>query len=148
MEKLKNLSKEEIKKIIPHREPFLLIDEVVEVEPGKRIKGIKYVKQDEYYFKGHFPSNPIMPGVLMIEAIAQTGAIAALLLPENKGKFVLFAGIDKVRFKKVVKPGDKLLIDVEMVDIRRNIGRAKGIATVDGSPACSAEIMFALVQKV
>jgi len=96
---MKKLNKEEIEKIIPHRPPFLLVDEVVEVEPGKKIKGIKYVSGDEYYFKGHFPSNPIMPGVLIIETIAQVGAVSLLMMPENKGKLVLFAGIDKARFK-------------------------------------------------
>jgi len=141
---MKKLNKEEIEKIIPHRPPFLLVDEVVEVEPGKKIKGIKYVSGDEYYFKGHFPSNPIMPGVLIIETIAQVGAVSLLMMPENKGKLVLFAGIDKARFKKIVKPGDKLEIEVEMGSFKRNIGKARGKATVDGKVACIAEIMFAI----
>lgn len=141
---MKKLNKEEIEKIIPHRLPFLLVDEVVEVEPGKKIKGIKYVSGDEYYFKGHFPSNPIMPGVLIIETIAQVGAVSLLMMPENKGKLVLFAGIDKARFKKIVKPGDKLEIEVEMGSFKKNIGKAKGKAIVGGKIACITEIMFAI----
>jgi 3-hydroxyacyl-[acyl-carrier-protein] dehydratase len=141
---MKKLNKKEIEKIIPHRPPFLLVDEVVEVEPGKKIKGIKYVSGDEYYFKGHFPSNPIMPGVLIIETIAQVGAVSLLMMPENKGKLVLFAGIDKARFKKIVKPGDKLEIEVEMGSFRKNIGKAKGKAMVGGKIACITEIMFAI----
>ncbi|MBU4293306.1 MAG: 3-hydroxyacyl-ACP dehydratase FabZ [Actinobacteria bacterium] len=138
------MNKEDIKKIIPHREPFLLIDEVLEVEPGKSIKAVKNVDENEYYFKGHFPQNPIMPGVLMLEAIAQAGAIAVLLLPENKGKLALFAGIDKARFKKIVRPGDKLEIEVEITDFRRNIGKARGTVRVGGDVACYSEAMFAI----
>ncbi len=138
------LTKKDIEGIIPHRDPFLLIDEIIEVEPGKTIKGVKYVSGEEYYFKGHFPGNPIMPGVLQVETIAQVGAVAVLMLPENKNKLMLFAGIDKARFKRLVKPGDKLEIEVELTDFRRNIGKAKGKATVDGEIACSVEIMFAI----
>ncbi len=138
------LNKEDIKKIIPHREPFLLIDEVLDLVPGKKITAIKYVKEEEYYFKGHFPSNPIMPGVLILEAIAQAGAISVLSLEENKGKIVLFAGIDKARFKKIVKPSDKLYIEVEITDFRRNIGKAKGTAKVLNDIACVAESLFAV----
>lgn len=138
------LNKADIEKIIPHRDPFLLIDFVKEIIPGKSIKAVKNVKGDEYFFKGHFPGNPIMPGVLIVEAIAQAGAIAVLILPENKGKLVLFAGIDKARFKRIVRPQDELVIDVEITDFRRNIGRAKGKATVNGELACSAEAMFAV----
>jgi 3-hydroxyacyl-[acyl-carrier-protein] dehydratase len=141
---MKEMGREDIKKIIPHREPFLLIDKVIEVEPGKRIKALKYVKQEEYYFKGHFPSDPIMPGVLMVEAIAQAGAVSLLMLPENKSKLVLFAGIDKARFKKIVRPGDELVVEVEMENFKRNIGKAKGKAAVGGDIACMVEIMFAL----
>lgn len=138
------LNKKEIEEIIPHRDPFLLIDEVIEMEPGKKIKAVKYVKEDEYYFKGHFPSNPIMPGVLMLEAIAQAGAVALLVLRENKGKIALFAGIDKARFKRIVKPGDELLIEVELTDFRMNIGKARGTVKCSDILVCSAEIMFAL----
>jgi 3-hydroxyacyl-[acyl-carrier-protein] dehydratase len=141
---MKEMGREDIKNIIPHREPFLLIDKIIDIEPGKRIKAVKYVRQEEYYFKGHFPSDPIMPGVLMVEAIAQAGAVSLLMLPENKGKLVLFAGIDKARFKRIVRPGDKLVIEVEMENFRRKIGKAKGKAAVGGDIACTVEIMFAL----
>src|SRR4030042_4580355 len=139
---MKEMNRKDIEGIIPHRDPFLLIDKIIEVEPGKRIKAVKYVKQDEYYFKGHFPASPIMPGVLIVETIAQAGAVLALMMPENKGKLVLFAGIDKARFKKIVKPGDELLVEVELENLRRNIGRAKGRATVRNETACTVEIMF------
>jgi len=138
------MTKKDIENIIPHRDPFLLIDEILEIEPGKRIKGVKHVSEEEYYFKGHFPGNPIMPGVLQVETIAQAGAVAVLILPENKGKLILFAGIDKARFKRMVKPGDELIIEVEIESFRRNIGKGKGKATVDGKLACAADIMFAL----
>ena len=138
------LTKKDIEGIIPHRDPFLLVDEIIDVEPGKTIKGVKYVNGEEYYFKGHFPGNPIMPGVLQVETIAQVGAVAVLMLPENKNKLTLFAGIDKARFKRLVKPGDRLEIDVEFTDFRRNIGKARGKATVDGEIACTVEIMFAV----
>ena len=141
---MSEMTKKDIENIIPHRDPFLLIDEILEIEPGKRIKGVKHVSEEEYYFKGHFPGNPIMPGVLQVETIAQAGAVAVLILPENKGKLVLFAGIDKARFKRMVKPGDDLIIEVEIESFRRNIGKGKGRATVDGKLACAADIMFAL----
>lgn len=141
---MKEMSRKDIESIIPHRDPFLLIDKIIEVEPGKRIKAVKYVRQEEYYFKGHFPSNPIMPGVLIVETIAQAGAVSVLMLPENKGKLVLFAGIDKARFRRIVKPGDELAVEVEMESFKRNIGKAKGRAMVGNDIACTADIMFAL----
>jgi len=141
---MKAMGREDIEKIIPHREPFLLIDKIIDMEPGKRIKAVKCVRQGEYYFKGHFPSDPIMPGVLIVEAVAQAGAVALLIMPENKGKLVLCAGIDKARFKRIVRPGDELLIEVEMENFRRNIGRAKGKAMVGDDIACTVDIMFAL----
>lgn len=141
---MSGFNKAQIKKIIPHREPFLLVDEVIEIKPGKKIKAIKEVKEQEYYFEGHFPSNPIMPGVLIVESMAQAGAISLLVLPEHKGKIALFAGIDRVRFKKLVKPGDRLELEVECLQFRRGVGKARATAKVDGQLACSAEIMFAL----
>lgn len=142
---MKEMNRKDIEGIIPHRDPFLLIDKIIEVEPGKRIKAVKYVRQDEYYFKGHFPASPIMPGVLIVETIAQAGAVLALMMPENKGKLALFAGIDKARFKRIVKPGDELTVEVELENFKRNIGKAKGKAMVGSDTACTAEIMFALV---
>ena len=141
---MKEITRNDIENIIPHRDPFLLIDKIIEVEPGRRIKAVKYVREQEYYFKGHFPSNPIMPGVLMVETIAQTGAVLALMMPENKGKLVLFAGIDKARFKRIVRPGDELMVEVELENIRRNIGKAKGKAMVGNDIACVTEITFAI----
>ena len=141
---MKEITRNDIENIIPHRDPFLLIDKIIEVEPGRRIKAVKYVREQEYYFKGHFPSNPIMPGVLIVETIAQTGAVLALMMPENKGKLVLFAGIDKARFKRIVRPGDELMVEVELENLKRNIGKAKGKAMVGNDIACATEIMFAI----
>jgi 3-hydroxyacyl-[acyl-carrier-protein] dehydratase len=141
---MEEMNKKEIENIIPHRDPFLLVDKIIEIEPGRRIKAVKYVRQEEYYFKGHFPSNPIMPGVLIVETMAQAGAVLALMMPENKGKLALFAGIDRARFKRIVRPGDELVLEVELENFKRHIGRAKGKATVGNQIACVAEIMFAM----
>ena len=138
------MSRKDIENIIPHRDPFLLLDKIVKIDYGKRIKAIKYVKKDEPYFKGHFPGIPIMPGVLIIETIAQAGAVLMLMRPENKGKLVLFAGINRARFKRIVKPGDELTIELELKNSRRNIGRAIGRVTVGDEVVCIAEILFAL----
>jgi 3-hydroxyacyl-[acyl-carrier-protein] dehydratase len=137
-----------IRKIIPHRYPFLLVDRIVELEPGARAVGIKNVTANEEFFQGHFPDFPVMPGVLIVEAIAQVGAVAMLSQPEFEGQVALFAGIDKVRFRRQVKPGDTLLIKVELGQIRRNIGSGNGTATVDGEVACRGEFMFAVVPDV
>ena len=137
----------EIMRIIPHRYPFLLIDRVLELEPGKRVVAIKNVSANEPQFTGHFPERPIMPGVLMVEALAQAGAVAVLSLPEHAGKLALFAGIDNVRFKRQVRPGDTLRLEVELQQIRRGIGMGSGTASVEGELACRGDIMFALVDK-
>lgn len=138
------LDSEQIKDIIPHRYPFLLVDKVLEKEEGKRVVGLKNVTINEPFFQGHFPEYPVMPGVLIVEALAQVGAIAVLDIEENKGKIGFLAGIDKCRFKRQVRPGDQLKLEVEIIRMRGAIGKGKGIATVDGEVACEAEIMFAI----
>lgn len=135
---------QQIKEIIPHRYPFLLVDKIIEQEEGKRVVGIKNVTANEPFFQGHFPDYPVMPGVLILEALAQAGAIAVLGLEENQGKIGFLAGVDKCRFKQQVKPGDQLKLEVEIIRMRGSIGKGKGVATVDGKVACEAEIMFAI----
>jgi len=135
---------EKIKAIIPHRYPFLLIDKVVEIEEGKRAVGIKNVSANEPFFQGHFPQYAVMPGVLIVEALAQVGAVALLKMEENQGRLAFFAGIDRCRFRRQVRPGDQLRLEVEIIRYRGKIGKGKGVATVDGEVACEAEIMFAL----
>ncbi|MFA6001760.1 MAG: 3-hydroxyacyl-ACP dehydratase FabZ [Thermoleophilia bacterium] len=141
------LTREQIKEIIPHRDPFLFLDEVIELVPGERAVAIKNVRADEPHFKGHFPGRPVMPGVLMIEALAQAGAVVALSLPENQGKLVLFAGIDGVRFKRIVVPGDILRLEVEMTRMRGTIGKGEVRALVDGELACKATLTFMIVEN-
>lgn len=135
---------EQIKQTIPHRYPFLFVDKVTEIEEGKRVTGMKNVTINEPFFQGHFPDYPVMPGVLILEALAQVGAIAVLGIEENKGKIGFLAGVDKCRFKRQVKPGDQLKLEVEIIRMKGPIGKGKGIATVDGEVACEAEIMFAI----
>ncbi|MEK5444801.1 MULTISPECIES: 3-hydroxyacyl-ACP dehydratase FabZ [Fredinandcohnia] len=137
----------EIKEIIPHRYPFLLVDRILEMEDGKRALGIKNVTANEEFFNGHFPGYPVMPGVLIVEALAQVGAVAMLKKEENKGRLAFFAGIDNCRFKRQVVPGDQLRLEVEITRLRGSIGKGKGIATVDGELVCETEIMFALGEK-
>ncbi len=139
------LNKEEIEKIIPQRDPFLMIDEVETYTPGECAIAYKHVSENEYYFKGHFPGNPIMPGVLIVESLAQTGAIAILSMEENKGKNALFGGIDKIRFKKQVVPGDTLKLEVKIIKRKGPIGIGEAIATVDGKIAAKGELTFAIV---
>ena len=134
----------EIMEILPHRAPFLLIDTVEELEPGKRVVAKKCVTYNESFFQGHFPGNPVMPGVLICEALAQAGAVAILGLDENKGKTAYFASMDKVKFKKKVLPGDVLMLEVELVKIKGPFGIAKAKATVDSKVAVSGEFTFAL----
>lgn len=139
------LNKEEIKKIIPQRDPFLMIDEVEEYVPGESAIAYKHVNENEYYFKGHFPGNPIMPGVLIVESLAQTGAVAILSMEENQGKNALFGGIDKLRFKKTVVPGDTLKLEVKIIKRKGPIGIGEAIATVNDKIVAKGELTFAVV---
>ncbi|HBU68400.1 3-hydroxyacyl-ACP dehydratase FabZ [Lactobacillus salivarius] len=132
----------EIKRIIPHRYPMLLIDRVEELIPGEKAVARRNVTINEELFNGHFPGNPVMPGVLIVEALAQTGAVALLSLPEFKGKTAYFGGIKSAKFRKVVRPGDSLRLEVTLEKIRNNVGLGKAIATVDGKKACTAELTF------
>lgn len=134
----------EIMKVIPHRYPFLLIDGILELDPGKKAVGIKNVTINEPYFQGHFPGYPVMPGVLIIEAMAQVGAVAVLSMPEMEGRLALFAGIDGARFRRQVAPGDQLMLEVEILKTKGPIGKGKGVARVDGKLAAEADLMFAL----
>ncbi|MCY6485277.1 3-hydroxyacyl-ACP dehydratase FabZ [Clostridium aestuarii] len=132
----------EIQEIIPHRYPFLLVDRIEEIEEGKRAVGYKNVTINEYFFQGHFPQEPVMPGVLIIEALAQVGAVALLSMEEYKGKIAYFGGINKAKFRRKVVPGDVIRLEVEMTKMRGPAGFAKAIATVDGKKAAEAELMF------
>lgn len=135
---------QQIKEVIPHRYPFLLVDKVLEMEEGKRVVAIKNVTANEPFFQGHFPDYPVMPGVLIVEALAQVGAIGVLHMEANKGKIGFLAGLDKCRFRRQVVPGDQLLLEVEITRMKGPIGKGKGIATVNGEVACEAEITFAI----
>ena len=139
------LNKEEIKSIIPQRDPFLMIDEVEEYVPGESAIAYKNVNEQEWYFKGHFPGNPIMPGVLIAESLAQTGAVAILSMDENKGKNALFGGIDKMKFKRKVVPGDRLKLEVKIIKRKGPIGVGEAIATVNENIVAKGELTFALV---
>jgi 3-hydroxyacyl-[acyl-carrier-protein] dehydratase len=136
--------KAEIEQILPHRDPFLLLDEVVELDPGSRVVARKTVTDEDC--AGHFPGNPIMPGVKMVEALAQAGAVAVLVQEENRGKLALFAGIDDVRFKRVVRPGDELTLECSLEQVRGPIGRGKARATVNGELAVRGTLTFAVEQ--
>jgi 3-hydroxyacyl-[acyl-carrier-protein] dehydratase len=136
------LDRTEIEAIIPHRDPFLFVDEVLELVPGTRVVARKTVTEADC--AGHFPGNPIMPGVKMVEALAQCGAVAVLSQPENKGKLALFAGIDDVRFRRVVRPGDVLTLTCEVESVRGPVGRGKARATVDGELAVRGTLTFAV----
>ena len=132
----------EIQEIIPHRHPFLLVDCIEELEPGVRAVGYKCVTYDESFFKGHFPQEPVMPGVLIVEALAQTGAVAILSKPENKGRIAYFGGIDKCRFKGKVQPGDKLKLEMKVMKQKGPMGVGEAVATVDGKVVVKAELTF------
>jgi 3-hydroxyacyl-[acyl-carrier-protein] dehydratase len=134
--------REEIEQILPHRPPFLLIDEIIELDPGSRVVARKTVTEEDC--AGHFPGNPIMPGVKMIEALAQAGAVAVLVQDENRGKLALFAGIDDVRFKRVVRPGDELTLECSLEQVRGPIGRGKAKASVNGELAVRGTLTFAV----
>jgi 3-hydroxyacyl-[acyl-carrier-protein] dehydratase len=141
------LNRSEIEAILPHRDPFLLIDEVVELEPGSRVVARKKVRADEWYLTGHFPGRPIMPGVLIVEAMAQTGAVAVLSEEENRGRLALFAGIDGVRFKRIVEPGDELELTCDLEKVRGPIGKGRAEARVDGELAARGVLTFAVEQS-
>jgi 3-hydroxyacyl-[acyl-carrier-protein] dehydratase len=136
-----------IQEIIPHRYPFLLVDRLLLVIPGERARGLKNVTVNEPFFQGHFPGYPVMPGVLIVEAMAQVGAAAILTMPENSGKLALFTGIDGLRFKRQVVPGDTLLLELEVIKIRGPVGKGRGTASVDGKTAAAGELLFALVDR-
>ena len=138
------LSAKEIMEIIPHRQPFMLIDTVEELIPGVRAVARKCVSYNEPFFPGHFPAEPVMPGVLIVEALAQTGAVAILSLEENKGKTAYFAAIQSAKFKKKVVPGDVLVLETEIIKTKGSIGIGKATATVDGKVAVQAELTFAV----
>jgi 3-hydroxyacyl-[acyl-carrier-protein] dehydratase len=139
------LDKQQIEAIIPHRDPFLLLDRVLEFVPGERVVAEKDLTGDEDVFRGHFPGYPVFPGVLQIEALAQAGAVAALALPENRGKIALFAGIEKARFRRQVVPGDTLRLEIQLTKARPPLGKGEGRAFVGDQLACSAILTFAMV---
>ncbi|SEN82190.1 3-hydroxyacyl-[acyl-carrier-protein] dehydratase [Paenisporosarcina quisquiliarum] len=137
------LDTQKIKEIIRHRYPFLLVDKILELEEGKRAVGIKNVTANEEFFNGHFPNYPVMPGVLIVEALAQVSAVVMLTKEGNQGRLGLLVGIDKCRFKQQVKPGDQLRLEIEITRLKGPIGKGTGIATVDGTLVCETEITFA-----
>ncbi|MGP1569819.1 MAG: 3-hydroxyacyl-ACP dehydratase FabZ [Eubacteriales bacterium] len=139
------LNIEQIKEILPHRYPFLLVDKIVDMQAGSYAKGVKCVSANEMQFLGHFPDKAIMPGVLILEALAQTGAISILSMPENKGKLAVFGGVKNCRFKKLVVPGDVLNLECELTNMRGSVGFGNVLATVNNEVAVSAEISFAII---
>ncbi|MBS3986003.1 MAG: 3-hydroxyacyl-ACP dehydratase FabZ [Selenomonadales bacterium] len=143
----KPLGAREIMEIIPHRYPFLLVDSIEYVVPGERAVGYKNVTANEPYFAGHFPNYPVMPGVLIVEALAQVGAVALLSLPENKGRLAFFAGIDGVRFRRQVFPGDRLRLEVSISSMKMGIGKGDAKAYVGEELAVSGQLMFALAKE-
>lgn len=138
------LNSTQIQEILPHRYPFLLVDRIIDFEPGKWAKGVKCVSANEMQFLGHFPGQPVMPGVLIIEALAQTGAVAILSEEANKGKIAFFGGINKAKFRKQVEPGDMLELSCEIISRKGPVGVGKAVATVNGKVAASAELTFAV----
>jgi 3-hydroxyacyl-[acyl-carrier-protein] dehydratase len=138
------LGRAEIERILPHRDPFLLLDEVLEVEPGRRVVARREVRADDWWFAGHFPGRPVMPGVLIVEAMAQTGAVAVLLEEQNRGRIAFFAGIDDCRFKRVVEPGDTLTLTCEIDQVRGPVGRGRATAHVGEALAARGTLTFAV----
>ena len=138
------LNSNEIQEILPHRYPFLMVDRIVECEPGTYAKGLKCVSANEMQFLGHFPQQHVMPGVLLIEALAQVGAVSLLTMEENKGKLAFFGGIKNARFKKQVTPGDVVELSCELITLKGPLGIGKAVATVDGEVAVTAELSFAI----
>ena len=133
-----------IESILPHRDPFLLLDEVTELEPGRRVVARREVRADDWWFPGHFPERPVMPGVLIVEAMAQSGAVAVLVEEENRGRIAFFAGIDDCRFKRIVSPGDTLTLTCEIAALRGPIGRGKATAHVGDELAARGTLTFAV----
>ncbi|KAF1857007.1 hypothetical protein Lal_00044911 [Lupinus albus] len=144
---MQGLDIRQIKELIPHRYPFLLVDRVVELEPGKSARGYKNLTANEQFFEGHFPGRPLMPGVLMVEALAQLGCIALLCKDEFKGNLGVFTGIDGFKFRAMVTPGDRLDMEVELIKMRGPIGRMKATAKVGDKLVCEGEISFAMVKE-
>ncbi|MDR2295879.1 MAG: 3-hydroxyacyl-ACP dehydratase FabZ [Clostridiales Family XIII bacterium] len=138
------LNRDQIMEIIPHRDPFLLIDEVLELEPGRRVLAVKRVRAEEYYFRGHFPQEKVMPGVLIVEALAQAGAVAILTMEEYRGKIAYFGGIDNAKFREKVVPGDVLTLELCLDRLRRRAGTGTGTARLGEKLACRCEILFAV----
>ncbi|HEY9652588.1 MAG TPA: 3-hydroxyacyl-ACP dehydratase FabZ [Coleofasciculaceae cyanobacterium] len=137
---------EQIQKLLPHRYPFALVDRIIEYIPGQRAVGIKNVTFNEPYFQGHFPGRPLMPGVMIVEAMAQVGGIVLTQLPDSPGGLFVFAGIDKVRFRRPVVPGDQLVMTTELISVkRRRFGKMQARATVDGFRVAEGELMFSMV---
>ncbi|MEW6535040.1 MAG: 3-hydroxyacyl-ACP dehydratase FabZ [Candidatus Auribacterota bacterium] len=136
---------EQIKQILPHRYPFLLVDRIIELEPHTRIVGIKNVTVNEEFFQGHFPARPVMPGVLIVEALAQVAGVLMLREPENIGKLAFFMGINNAKFRKPVVPGDQLRLELDVVHWKSRAGKVRGEAKVDGKLVCEAELTFSLV---
>jgi 3-hydroxyacyl-[acyl-carrier-protein] dehydratase len=134
----------QIKTMLPHRYPFLLVDRVLEYEPKQRIVALKNVTVNEDFFNGHFPAKPVMPGVLIIESMAQTAGLIMLSEEEHKGKIPYFTGIDKARFRKTIIPGDQIIIEVNVIRLKGNVGRVKAVAKVDNQIATEAELMFVM----
>lgn len=139
---MNHLTVKQIEEILPHRHPFLLVDYIEDYRPGEYAVGYKCVTFREEFFRGHFPQEPVMPGVLIVEALAQTGAVAILSTPENKGKIAYFGGIQKCRFKQKVVPGDKIRLETRIIRQKGPVGVGEAVATVDGKVAVSAELTF------